>query len=112
MKLFSLFITLQVLNDTKYWSWLNDVFVPGVFAGKWYNGQEENQTMYIGDKRAVLVGMARARQLRVKPSKFLLLRVQTCFACIFLLCLDPVMEFLAKQHNKGLKLDHFLTIFL
>ena len=58
------------MNDTKYWSWLNDVFVPGVFAGRWYNGQEENQTEYIGNKRSLLVGMARARQLRVKPSKF------------------------------------------
>ena len=42
-----------------------------MFAGKWYNGQEENQTMYIGNKHSVLVGMARARQLRVKPSKLL-----------------------------------------
>ena len=48
---------------------MNDVFVPGVFAGKWYNGREEDQTMYIGNKHSVLVGMARARQLRVKPSK-------------------------------------------
>ncbi|XP_078376213.1 polycystin family receptor for egg jelly-like [Oculina patagonica] len=58
----------KVLNSTKYWSWLNDVFVPGVFAGRWYNGQEENQTVYIGNKCSVLVGMARARQLRVKPT--------------------------------------------
>ncbi|KAL9967112.1 hypothetical protein ACROYT_G025281 [Oculina patagonica] len=58
----------KVANNTKYWSWLNDVFVPGVFAGRWYNGQQEKQTMYIGNKRSVLVGMARARQLRVKPA--------------------------------------------
>jgi len=42
----------------------------GVFAGTWYNGQQENQTVYIGNKRSILVGMARARQLRVQPSKF------------------------------------------
>ncbi|KAL9966015.1 hypothetical protein ACROYT_G024022 [Oculina patagonica] len=58
----------KVVNNTKYWSWMNNVFVPGVFAGRWYNGQEENQTVYIGNKRSVLVGMARARQLRVKPT--------------------------------------------
>jgi len=57
----------KVFNKTQYWSWLADVFLPGVFAGKWYNGQQESQTMYIGNKRSVLVGMARARQLRVKP---------------------------------------------
>lgn len=66
---FSYFIT-QVLNDKEFWRWLNDVFISGVFVGKWYNGQEENQTMYIGDKHSLLVGMARVRQLRVKSSKF------------------------------------------
>jgi len=45
--------------------------MPGVFAGKWYNGQQENQTGYIGNKRSILVGMPQAKQLRVKPSKFL-----------------------------------------
>ena len=49
---------------------MTDVFLPGVFAGMWYNNQRENQTMYIGNKRSVLVGMPRARQLRVEPSKF------------------------------------------
>ncbi|KAL9967119.1 hypothetical protein ACROYT_G025287 [Oculina patagonica] len=58
----------KAVNSTKYWSWLNNVFVPGVFAGRWYNGQTENQSMYIGNKRSVLVGMARARQLRVKST--------------------------------------------
>ena len=49
---------------------MTDVFLPGAFAGTWYNNQRENQTIYIGNKRSVLVGMPRARQLRVKPSKF------------------------------------------
>ena len=60
----------QVSNDTKYWNWLVNVFLPGVFAGKWCNNQKENHTTYIGDKRSVLVGMPRARQLRVESSKF------------------------------------------
>ena len=64
------FSIIQTLNNKKFWSWLNDVFIPGVFAGRWYNGEEENQTMYIGNKHSLLVGMARARQLRVKSSKF------------------------------------------
>ena len=63
------FLEHQVFNKTQYWSWVTDAFLPGVFGGKWYNGQQENQTMYIGNKRSVLVGMARGRQLRVKPSK-------------------------------------------
>ena len=60
-------------DDRKYWSWLRKVFIPGVFSGRWYNGQEEKKTMYIGNKRSLLVGMARLRQLRVKSSKSFLL---------------------------------------
>lgn len=52
-----------------YWSWLQDNFIPGVFSGRWYNGQEEKQTTYIGNKHSLLVGMPRIRQLRVKSSK-------------------------------------------
>ena len=44
-------------------------FIPGVFSGKWYNGQKENQAIYIGNKHSLLVGMARLRQLRVKASR-------------------------------------------
>ena len=70
--LFSLFLILgyQVFNKKQYWSWVKNVFLPGVFAGRWYNGSPENQTMYIGNKRSVLVGMARGRQLRVQPGEF------------------------------------------
>ena len=66
-----LFSFLQVNDNEKLLSWLNDAFIPGVFAGRWYNGKQESQTVYIGNKHSVLVGMARARQLRIKPSKFL-----------------------------------------
>ena len=69
--LFSLFfLGYQVFNKKQYWSWVKNVFLPGVFAGRWYNGRPENQTMYIGNKRSVLVGMARGRQLRVQPGEF------------------------------------------
>ena len=53
-----------------YWSWLQRVFIPGVFSSRWYNGQRDEQTIYIGNKHSLLVGMARVRQLRVKASKF------------------------------------------
>ena len=62
---------IQVKNNIMYWNWLQQVFIPGVFSGRWYNGQEEKQTMYIGNKHSILVGMARIRQFRVKSSKFL-----------------------------------------
>ena len=59
----------QVFNNSLYWNWLRTVFLPGVYAGFWYNRQVETRSMYIGNKRSVLVGMPRLRQLRVKPSK-------------------------------------------
>ena len=64
-----LLLGYQVINKKQYWSWIKNVFLPGVFAGRWYNGRPENQTMYIGNKRSVLVGMARGRQLRAQPGE-------------------------------------------
>ncbi|PFX14626.1 Polycystic kidney disease protein 1-like 2 [Stylophora pistillata] len=37
----------RVKNNTLYWNWLQKVYIPGVFSGRWYNGQEEMETMYI-----------------------------------------------------------------
>ena len=63
------FFNTQISNNSLYWNWLRTVFLPGVYAGVWYNGQVEKQSIYIGNKRSLLVGMPRLRQLRVKPSK-------------------------------------------
>nr|XP_058969318.1 polycystin-2-like protein 2 [Pocillopora verrucosa] len=59
----------KVTNNTMYWSWLQRVFIPGVFSSRWYNGQRDKQTIYIGNKHSLLVGMARVRQLRVKATQ-------------------------------------------
>ena len=72
-------VLIQVKNNTMYWWWLQRVFIPGVFSGRWYNGQKENQTIYIGNKRSLLIGMARIRQLRVRSSKFYLLLLLFAF---------------------------------
>ena len=63
------FHLFQVTNNTLFWNWSINVFVPAIYAGVWYNGLPENQSNYIGDKCSVLVGMPRVRQLRVKSSK-------------------------------------------
>ena len=72
-------VLIQVKNNTMYWWWLQRVFIPGVFSGRWYNGQKENRTIYIGNKRSLLIGMARIRQLRVRSSKFFLLLLLFAF---------------------------------
>ncbi|CAH3159311.1 unnamed protein product, partial [Pocillopora meandrina] len=59
----------KVTNNTMYWNWLQRVFIPGVFSCRWYNGRNEEQTIYIGNKHSLLVGMARVRQLRVKATQ-------------------------------------------
>ena len=60
---------LKVTNNIELWNWMRGTFLPFVYAGVWYNGMKENQTVYIGNKRSLLVGMPRARQLRVGQSK-------------------------------------------
>ena len=62
---FQLVFFLQIRNVTQFWRWLNNTFVLRIFAGDWYNGQEEEFAEYIGDKRSILVGMPRLRQLRI-----------------------------------------------
>ena len=70
----------QMTNNTMYWSWLQRVFIPGVFSSRWYNGQRDKQTIYIGNKHSLLVGMARLRQLRVKASKFFYIFIPRCIS--------------------------------
>ena len=43
--------------------------MPEVFVDDWYNGEREKVSEYIGNKRSILVGMPRLRQLRIKESK-------------------------------------------
>ena len=43
--------------------------IEAIFTDDWYNGQEEKISEYIGNKRSILVGMPRLRQLRVMKSK-------------------------------------------
>lgn len=59
----------QIKNNTQFWEWMNEVFVGAIFASNWYNGQEEKVSEYIGNKRSILVGMPRLRQLRIMKSK-------------------------------------------
>ncbi|XP_022790315.1 polycystic kidney disease protein 1-like 2 [Stylophora pistillata] len=56
----------QVKNTSRLWKWLDDVLIPVVYAGEWYNGQKEPRTVYAGNKRSIVVGMPRLRQLRIQ----------------------------------------------
>lgn len=55
----------QIRNVTLFWRWMKTSFIPAIFTGDWYNDQEEKIEEYIGNKRSILVGMPRLRQLRV-----------------------------------------------
>lgn len=55
----------QIRNVTHFWRWMKTSFIPAIFTGDWYNDQEEKIEEYIGNKRSILVGMPRLRQLRV-----------------------------------------------
>ena len=74
---FQLVFFLQIRNVTQFWRWLNNTFVLRIFAGDWYNGQEEEFTEYIGNKRSLLVGMPRLRQLRIMKGILSVFRART-----------------------------------
>ena len=59
----------QITNIAQFWGWIENIFVPEVFVDDWYNGEREKVSEYIGNKRSILVGMPRLRQLRIKESK-------------------------------------------
>ena len=40
--------------------------MPAIFTAESYDDQEEKGSEYIGNKRSILIGMPRLRQLRVK----------------------------------------------
>lgn len=52
--------------------WLGKTAVPNLFAGPWYNGKKpgKNEEDLISNRAAVLVGMARLRQIRVKERTY------------------------------------------
>ncbi|XP_078352373.1 polycystin family receptor for egg jelly-like [Oculina patagonica] len=58
----------EIKNNNQFWRWMNEVFVRAIFPDGWYNSQEEKISEYIGNKRSILVGMPRLRQLRVKKN--------------------------------------------
>ena len=57
------------------WKWFEDVLIPATFASEWYNGQKETITEYTGNKRTILIGMPRLRQLRVLKGRYKLIHL-------------------------------------
>ena len=49
----------------KFWDWARDVLIPGLYEDS-KDVTLSNSTPYTGDGDAVLVGMPRLRQLRVR----------------------------------------------
>ena len=95
-------VLIQVKNNTMYWWWLQRVFIPGVFSGRWYNGRKENRTIYIGNKRSLLIGMARIRQLRVRSSKFFLLLLLFAFQWEAYLPTQIIIPFIVESDREAI----------
>jgi len=51
---------------------MGQYFLPNIYAGVWYNGEKEDEEVYIENKKSILLGMPRMRQVRVKKSKLYL----------------------------------------
>ena len=67
-----LYIIWQVTYPDRFWGWMEQYFIPNIYAGFWYNGAKEEEEVYIGNKKSILLGMPRLRQVRVKESKYIL----------------------------------------
>ena len=61
--------SFQVKGYRSLWGWLSQKLMPTIYNRPWYNGFEEKNEMYIGNKMSILIGMLWMRQLRVKRSK-------------------------------------------
>ena len=55
----------QISSHKTMWDWIRDVLIPGIYEDR-KDVAMSNSTPYIGDGDAVLVGIPRLRQLRVK----------------------------------------------
>lgn len=67
--LLTITFSFQVTNYRSLWIWLRQKLMPTMYNRPWYNGFEEKNEMYIGNKMSILIGMPWMRQLRVKKSK-------------------------------------------
>ena len=89
----------QITDATQFWEWIENIFLPAAFVDDWYNGHEERVSEYIGNKRSILVGMPRLRQLRVKESKYIIYKKE------FIL-LEFVADILQSTYFTGFDYNH------
>ena len=59
-------ISFQASDAETFWDWLEGQFVPGIYADEWYNKQKVKSEEYISNKKSILLGMPRLRQLRIQ----------------------------------------------
>ncbi|EDV28218.1 uncharacterized protein TRIADDRAFT_53596 [Trichoplax adhaerens] len=57
------FAKIATINE--FWRWTNQVFLPGLYVGTWYNGQSSNLQGFLANRQSYLVGVARVRMLRM-----------------------------------------------
>ncbi|XP_044184688.1 polycystic kidney disease protein 1-like 2 [Acropora millepora] len=61
------YVNFSLAKDPRfYWKWLRGQFVHGIYAKEWYNGKTATKQEYINNKKSILLGMPRLRQIRIK----------------------------------------------
>ena len=63
---------------TQFWGWLKNIFVPAIYSAESYEHEKETKSEYIRNKRSILIGMPRLRQLRVKKGTRFSLMEESC----------------------------------
>jgi len=64
------YVNFSMATDPSYyWKWLRGQFVNGIYANEWYNGNIATKQEYINNKKSILLGMPRLRQMRIKKRR-------------------------------------------
>ena len=65
----NLYLLQEVQSSDTFWEWLSGDIIPAAYSGKWYNGQKEEIPEFLDNKKLIMLGMPRLRQLRVKSGE-------------------------------------------
>ena len=64
---FSRIILYQIQDIPGIWTWVQQHFIPAIYAQQWYNGNNFTNFKMLQNQEVYRIGLARIRQLRIKP---------------------------------------------
>lgn len=101
-------IPFQIRSEDNFWNWTEKIFIPGIRAARWYNGELPYfQRGFTGDRVGRMMGYAVLRQLRVKPD---FCTVDPMFYNIVDACIKPYSFADSDTANYGMEWKPFVWL--